>query len=205
MTAKELTIPTNIDLSTPASLIEFAKTLKSFIVNQKLYVQIQGKNYVEVEGWEFAGACMGVFPVPVSVERVESDIEIKYRATVELVRLADGSKVGGGVAICSNKERGRDKQDEYVIASMAQTRAIGKAYRNSFAWLMKMAGYEVVPAEEMNGTNVANLTPETIKRIKEATSDEALSVILADLEPEEKKAATALVQARSKEISDGSA
>ncbi len=33
---------------------------------------------------------------------------------------------------------------------MAQTRAVGKAYRNILAWLMKAAGFEATPAEEMD-------------------------------------------------------
>ena len=32
---------------------------------------------------------------------------------------------------------------------MAQTRAIGKAYRNLLGWVMKLAGYETTPSEEM--------------------------------------------------------
>jgi hypothetical protein len=33
---------------------------------------------------------------------------------------------------------------------MAQTRAIGKAYRNCLAWIIRAAGYEPTPAEEMD-------------------------------------------------------
>ena len=33
---------------------------------------------------------------------------------------------------------------------MAQTRAVGKAFRNQLAWLMKAAGFEATPAEEMD-------------------------------------------------------
>jgi hypothetical protein len=33
---------------------------------------------------------------------------------------------------------------------MAQTRAIGKAYRNILAWIIRAAGYEPTPAEEMD-------------------------------------------------------
>lgn len=32
---------------------------------------------------------------------------------------------------------------------MAVTRATGKAYRLSYAWVMAMAGYETTPAEDM--------------------------------------------------------
>jgi hypothetical protein len=142
----------SIDLASPKGLVDFATTLKTFIVQQNLYTRIQNKNYVNVEGWQFAGAATGVFPIVKAVERVETadPKEIKYRAEVQLKRLVDDVVVGYGVAICSSKESKRTNADEYVIASMAQTRATGKAYRNAFAWLMKMAGYEATPAEEMD-------------------------------------------------------
>jgi hypothetical protein len=38
--------------------------------------------------------------------------------------------------------------DEYAILSMAQTRCLGKAYRNLFGWVMRMTGNEATPAEE---------------------------------------------------------
>ena len=44
--------------------------------------------------------------------------------------------------------------DEYAILSMAQTRAIGKAFRNLIGWVIKMAGYESTPAEEMSGKTI---------------------------------------------------
>ena len=43
---------------------------------------------------------------------------------------------------------------------MAQTRAIGKAYRNLLAWLMKAAGFEATPAEEMDFTPAEVTTPK---------------------------------------------
>lgn len=143
----------SVSLSNPRELVEFASTLKKVIVEQQLFTKIQNKNYVNVEGWEFAGMAMGVLPVIESLTQIapidEEMKEIKYRAEVKLVHFATDKVVGYGVAICSNSEYGRNKQDEYVIASMAQTRATGKAYRNGFAWLLKMAGYETTPAEEM--------------------------------------------------------
>jgi alkylated DNA nucleotide flippase Atl1 len=57
--------------------------------------------------------------------------------------------VSRGFAICSQKEMNRLRSDEYVLASMAQTRAIGKAYRNVIGWVMKLANYEPTPAEEI--------------------------------------------------------
>lgn len=146
-----------------SDLQNFSKTLKEFIVKNKLFSDIKGKNYVNVEGWEFAGASMGVMPMISKVENISTDTEIKYRAEVEL-RKGDNI-VGYGVAICSNKEYSKKSFEEYAIASMAQTRAIGKAYRNSFAFVMKMAGYEATPSEEVEIPDKKEATNETINEV----------------------------------------
>ena len=152
MESKEIAV-SNVDLNNPADLVSFAKTLKDVIVNERLFTEITNKGvtrkYVNVEGWQFAGGAMGIVPVVKSVEQLNNTEPIEYRAEVKLVHLATGNTVGYGVAICSGKEKSKQYADEFVIASMAQTRAIGKAYRNTFAWLMKLAGYEVTQAEEM--------------------------------------------------------
>lgn len=43
---------------------------------------------------------------------------------------------------------------EFSIRSMAQTRATGKVYRLALSWIMKMAGFEPTPAEEMPNLEV---------------------------------------------------
>lgn len=203
---RQITVPTkSVSLASPAELVKFATQLKRFIVEQKLFTPIQGKNYVNVEGWQFAGAATGILPIIKELYKVTTTApegmvadEIRYRAEVELQSI-DGKVVGYGVAICSNKEAGRNKQDEYVIASMAQTRAIGKAYRNVFAWLMKMAGYEPTPAEEAFG-NPANLGPDIQAKITEAKTKEELGDLLKSLSVEEQKTAAPLINKRLKEI-----
>lgn len=208
---KSITVPTeSIDLTSPQQLVEFATTLKKFIVEQKLYTTIQGKNYVHVEGWEFAGAATGVMPRITKVIDKSNDQEIKYKARVELVRLSTDMIVGSGEAICSNLEAGMRNKDgsskaEYAIASMAQTRAIGKAYRNTLAWLMKMAGYEPTPAEEMTTQTNTTVEPNIDDRIKKAKSNEELSAILSSLPVKEKQAATALIVKRMEELKDAPA
>ena len=142
-----------VDIKSILQLSKFAVELKKFIVKAKLFSNIKGKNYVNVEGWEFAGAATGIIPMVRSVvdQSDPETKEIKYMSEVEL-RNQRGEVVGFGMAICSNKEQRKKSFDEYAIASMAQTRAIGKAYRNKLAFVMKMAGYEPTPAEEAQGT-----------------------------------------------------
>ena len=123
-----------------------AKTLADIITSRKLYTTINGKKYVQVEGWSTLGAMMGVLPREVEVyERENGDFE----ATVELIRTSDCEVVGRASSIVSSDEKLWKGRERYARRSMAVTRATGKAYRLGFSWIMSLAGYEPTPAEEM--------------------------------------------------------
>jgi len=124
-----------------------ATTLTSVIEGQKLYTIIQNRKYVHVEGWSTLGAMLGVVPRTVSVGEIEPGI---FEATVELVNTATGMIVGQGIAECGDSNTWKNR-DRYAKKSMAITRATGKAFRLSYSWIIKLAGYEGTPAEEMPG------------------------------------------------------
>lgn len=153
--SQELSVQ-SFDISKPQQALEVATTLQKFVKDKKLTANIQGKDYPLVEAWQFAGSQLGLIPVTKDLECLSAsnplsgDAEIKYRAVVEVIQLSTGNVVSRGFAICSNREYSKKRFDEYAIASMAQTRAVGKAYRQILAWLMKAAGFEATPAEEMD-------------------------------------------------------
>jgi hypothetical protein len=72
-----------------------------------------------------------------------------YECTCKLISITTGKEIGFGHAVCTNSETKKADFDEYAIASMAQTRAIGKAFRNLLGYVMNAVGYEATPAEEM--------------------------------------------------------
>jgi len=154
---KAIIIKDNYELSSANQMTDMSVVLKDHVIKQKLFTNIQGKNYVHTDGWQYAGGLMGLYPRITSVENLSNGNEIKWKADVEVVRLTDDKVVGKGFAICSNKESKKKMFDEYAILSMAQTRAIGKAYRNLIGWVMKLAGYESTPTEEMTkvGDNIS--------------------------------------------------
>jgi hypothetical protein len=137
------------DISRSDETLTLAKDLANFIKENKLTTSVQGKEFVNVEGWQYAGSRLGIVPIVDHVINMSTDSEIKYQAKVTLFDLRSQHTVGAGFAICSNKEQGKKFYQEFAIASMAQTRAIGKAYRNILAWIIRAAGYEPTPAEEM--------------------------------------------------------
>lgn len=131
------------------SLLNLSNELALLIKEKGLSSNIQGKQFVNVEGWGYAGAAIGLIPIITSVENLSTESEIKYLAVCEVRNIVTGQAVSVGHALCSNKERSKRSFDEYAILSMAQTRAEGKAYRLLLGWLMKAAGFESTPAEEI--------------------------------------------------------
>jgi hypothetical protein len=139
--------------------LSVAQDLARFIKENKLSTQMQGKEFVNVEGWQYAGSRLGIVPIVQQVINRSTEHELKYEVHVHLVQLGSLVQVGAGVAICSNKEAGKKFYQEFAICSMAQTRAIGKAYRNILAWIIRAAGYEATPAEEMEYTGNVPTAP----------------------------------------------
>ncbi|UOQ55622.1 hypothetical protein [Hymenobacter cellulosivorans] len=138
------------DIARSDETLHLATDLAKFIKENKLSTTVQGKEFVNVEGWQYAGSRLGIVPIVDHVINVSTETELKYQAKVTLFDLRSGHTVGAGFAICSNKEQGKKFYQEFAIMSMAQTRAIGKAYRNILAWIIRAAGYEPTPAEEMD-------------------------------------------------------
>lgn len=126
-----------------------ANQLKTFCSDNNLIVNIAGKDYMMAEGWQFCGTHFGLTDIVEYCDPVQSEKEIKYKSSVIVINQM-GTTVSRGIAYCSDKEKKKKGFEEYSVASMSQTRAIGKAYRNILSWVVKMAGYEATPAEEMD-------------------------------------------------------
>lgn len=148
--AKELV---KYELESPKEMTELANVVKDHVLKNNLYTVIQNKNYVQVDGWAFAGGQMGIYPRMKQVTNLSAGTERKWMAEVELVRFSDDKVVGHGFGLCSSVENKKKGFDEYAILSMAQTRATGKAFRNLIGWVMKLGentqSFDSTPAEEM--------------------------------------------------------
>jgi hypothetical protein len=133
-----------------------ATMLKEIVTSRpEAYALIHGKKYLKFEAWQTIGRAYGL--------TVRSEIPKEYHdhilnggridsiiGTAQVLNDA-GTVVGGADAYCGRDEPHWEKQPSFAIASMAQTRAGGKALRNMLAWVAILAGYEPTPAEEMTG------------------------------------------------------
>ena len=138
-----------------------ANTLAPLVRNQGLVVKGLNRSnkdaeYVTVEGWEVLGTFLGIVPVTTIIKEVKNKQErtVGYvaRATLYQNPIIENDEIVGGTVIAraeAQADRSGFQKDMFAIASMAQTRALGKAYRMGLSWIMKMAGFEGTPAEEM--------------------------------------------------------
>ena len=138
-----------------------ANTLAPLVRNQGLVVKGLNRSnkdaeYVTVEGWEVLGTFLGIVPVTTIIKEVKNkqDRTVGYvaRATLYQNPIIENDEIVGGTVIAraeAQADRSGFQKDLFAIASMAQTRALGKAYRMGLSWIMKMAGFEGTPAEEM--------------------------------------------------------
>ena len=164
------TINPSYNIINKDSMLKLSTELSQLIKEKGLSSNIQGKQFVNVEGWQFAGASLGLMPIITSTQDLSNETAIKYMATCEVRNITTGQLVATGIALCSNAEKTKRFFDEYAILSMAQTRAIGKAYRNLLAWLMKAAGFEATPAEEMDFAR--DETPAKKPKVVEVIAEE---------------------------------
>jgi hypothetical protein len=139
---------TTYSLGQPSEALRVAEILQKFVRDKNLTAKIQGKDFPLVEAWEFAGCQLGLIAVVTNILKIDSPDEIKYMCWAEVRKISDGSVVGLGIAICSNKEKLKRHFEEYAVIAMVQTRAISRAYRNVLGWVMKAAGFEATPEEE---------------------------------------------------------
>ena len=129
-----------------------ADALKSVLESQNLIQNISGNNYVTVSGWSTLGTMIGIRVDIISVEPFPTKARFGYKAKVELID-GRGNKVGEGEAIATSSGR---QKEEHAVYSMSITRAVGKAFRLSLAWIMELAGYSSTPYEEMPESMIRN-------------------------------------------------
>ncbi len=123
--------------------------------------QIQGRKFVQVEGWQAIALAHGCAASSGRVERAEDGGFIAIGRVVNLVTGATIAEAEGFVGCDEpvwfggglDRRTGRPypKRPDYAIRAMAQTRAISRACRSAFAHVVVLmnAGLSTTPAEDV--------------------------------------------------------
>lgn len=145
--------------STIALATNTSDVLSRVIKDKGWSVNIQGKQYPQVEAWQTVGKFFGYSAKTEWTKYVEYGNVKGFEARVVIVD-KDGKEVGGAETSCMNDEKTWATRPLHTLKSMAQTRAVSKAYRQILSWVMVMAGYQPTPYEEVQDLVNTNQTPQ---------------------------------------------
>lgn len=144
-------------VATPESEIRYgtdaANALVGLVKKAGLARKFGGeKEHIFYEGWQALGKFYGVAAKTGDALPIEID-GVKGAKAVAVLIDPDGTVVGGAEAYCMRDEPNWRNKPWFQLASMAQTRAGSKAFRNKFAFVVSLAGFATTPAEEMESIN----------------------------------------------------
>jgi hypothetical protein len=98
----------------------------------------------------------------------------------------DGNVRGEGEASCLRTEANWKQRDDFALRSMAQTRAMGKAYRMALSYIVGLAGYQTTPAEEMPEPATKNSPKPSTKKITADQQKRLWTIARANDVPEDR-------------------
>lgn len=107
-----------------------------------------------------------------------------YECECSLINMRTQEIISHGTGLCSNMEMLKVGFDGYAVSSMSETRAIGKSIRNPLGFVMKGAGMETTPFEEMTKDMVQDAeVVNTAKAVDEATFKAVIALVKNGMDP----------------------
>lgn len=112
---------------------------------------IQGRKYVQVEGWQAIAIAHGCVASSGEVERVNDPACPGFKAIGKVIKVDTGQVIAQAEGFVGDDESTWSTRPIYARRAMAQTRAISRACRSGFAHVVVMmnAGLQTTPAEEV--------------------------------------------------------
>jgi hypothetical protein len=129
-----------------------AKELMKVVKEVGLSRKFSGERpHLYAEAWQILGRFSGYHGI------VEAPVEIYdegkltgFKAQAHVYD-REGREISRATSFCMRDESNWQSKPMFQLASMAQTRALSKAYRLDLGWVAVLAGYSPTPAEEMDG------------------------------------------------------
>jgi hypothetical protein len=159
---------------------EIASICKDIVT--KTAQNIQGRKYVRVEGWQSIANAYGCVASAKDVERIETG----FRAIGQVRKMDTGAVICEAEGFVGDDERTWAKRDEFAKRAMAQTRAISRACRSAFAFIVTYmdAGLETTPAEEVPAEGFSDSPrPAPANRPAPRLTDDVIDVVAERVAP----------------------
>lgn len=140
---------------------------------KKTAMNIQGRRYVKLEGWQALAIAHGCVASADQVERVNDEGMGGFRAIGIVRRMSDGAEISRAEGFVGDDEKMWAGRPVYARRAMVQSRAISRACRSAFAHVVVLidSNLSTTPAEEVpmggfdNG-EVIDQAPREDRRVK---------------------------------------
>ena len=173
---------------------------------------IQGRKYVQVEGWQAIAIAHGCTASSGEVKKTE---EGGYSAIGKVIRMDTGMVIASAEGYVGPDEptwfggagaygKTLPKRPDYAIRAMAQTRAISRACRSAFAHVgvMMNAGLSTTPAEEVPAEGFDDHPAPKAKPAAATPMPEKVKQAAAKLKGKPHQADLSVVEGQSMRITD---
>lgn len=128
--------------------IEAVKWVGEIIKKRPDKLVIKGKQYIELQDWEFIGLYFKVYARTDSTEFIrENDNIIGVQATCSTYN-RDGDKLSTAIMICTKKEPQFKDKPINQLSAMAQTRGCRRAFIQTLRWVFDISGADKYEPEE---------------------------------------------------------
>lgn len=135
--------------------------------------------HLYAEAWQILGRFSGYSGlVDEPTEIYEEGKLIGFKAQAHVYD-RNGREVSRATSYTMRDEPNWKNKPMFQLASMAQTRALSKAYRLDLGWVAVLAGYSPTPAEEMDGVMVDKPMLKSAPKPKALTLDELKAKAIA--------------------------
>lgn len=124
-------------------------SLKNFIEKNKLGVEEGNRKYVKVEVYQYIAQQKGLLPTFLTEEGYRDDKTYFCRTTC-ILRNVSGVEISRSTMLADKKEDFLKTLDDFAVMGLSETRALARAVKNIYGYLLTAIGYQATPLEEIN-------------------------------------------------------
>lgn len=123
--------------------------LKNFIESNKLGVTEGARKYVKVEVYQYIAQLKNLLPTFLTEEGYREDKTYFCRTTC-ILRTVEGTEISRSTMVADKKEDFLKDKDDFAVMGLSETRALARAVKNIYGYLLTAIGYQATPLEEIN-------------------------------------------------------
>ena len=133
----------------PTTTKSLADDVKDFATKNHCVVTNGGKNYVTTDVWQYILNKVGLTPI-FSTSRKNEDDKKPYIECTCLLKNSAGTVISESSMIATKEEDFLKESPDYASWGMAQTRALCRAVKNIYGYIVKEAGFTPTPLCEID-------------------------------------------------------